>query len=400
MLNTSIYRETKKWKTPIHLSKSLAAKTYLKTLKNVDVIGITGSVGKTFTQNAISSVLSQKFKVAVGEENLDPTFRIPNTISKMAPWTKKLVLEYGIERPGDMSHYLYIAKPKVAVVTHISPTHIRYFGSVEGVFDEKSKIISALPKNGFAILNADDPLVVKMANLTVAKVVWYGQKAKEGIKISHFKQAIQGSSFRLHYKGQQAIVNWKVVGKQHLMAASAAATVGIISGLTLKQIAKGLSQTKAPIHRLQPIIKNNWMILDDTYNSSPKAAKESIKTLVDLGKNKNKIAILGEMKDLGDLSEKEHKNLGHKIGKTRINLLITVGPIAKAIGTEAKKAGFSGNIKNFQSISQITKFLKKFQGKKSVILVKASRHEHFEQIVDGLLGKSTAIYCFHCNKLN
>lgn len=400
MLNTSIYRDTKKWKTPIHFSKSFAAKTYLKALKNIDVIGITGSVGKTLTQNAVASVLSQKFRVAVGEENLDPTFRIPNTISKMAPWTNKLVLEYGVERPGDMSHYLNIAKPTVAVVTHISPTHTKYFGSIEGVFDEKSKIITALPKNGFAILNADDPSVVKMANLTVAKVVWFGQKIQDGVKISHFKQTTQGSSFRLHYKGQKATVNWKVVGRQHLLAANAAATVGIVSGLTLKQIAKGLSQTKSPAHRLQPLVKDNWTILDDTYNSSPKAAKESIKTLLDLGKNKYKIAVLGEMKDLGDLSEKEHKNLGQKIAKTRINLLITVGPIAKVIGTEAKRAGFSGSIKNLPSASQIIKSLKKFQSKKAAILIKASRHEHFEQIVDGLLGKSTAIYCFHCDKLN
>ncbi len=398
MLNLDIYRDTKKWKRPIHFSRSLAAKTYLKVLKNIDVIGITGSVGKTFTQNAVAAVLSQKFKVTVGEENLDPIFRIPKTISKMTPWTNKLVLEYGVEHPGDMDHYLNIAKPKVAVVTHISPTHIKYFGSIEGVFDEKSKIVTALPKDGFAVLNADDPLVVKMANLTVAKVIWFGQKVEGGVKISHFKQSTLGSSFRLHYKGQKASVSWKVIGKQHLLAANAAATVGIISGLTLKQIAKGLAQTKSPGHRLQPVIKDDWTILDDSYNSSPKAAKESIKTLIDLGRNKYKIAVLGEMKDLGKLSEEEHKDLGHKIAKTRINLLLTVGPVAKTIGTEAKKAGFNGSIKNLPSASEIIKLLKKFQGKKAAILIKASRHEHFEQIVDGLLGKSTAIYCFHCGK--
>jgi UDP-N-acetylmuramoyl-tripeptide--D-alanyl-D-alanine ligase len=399
MINSSVYRDIKKWKKPIHISKSLAAKTYLKALRNVDVVAITGSVGKTLTQNTIYAVLSQKYKVAVGEENLDPTFRIPKTISKMAPWTQKLILEYGIEHPGDMDHYLNIAKPKISVITHIAPTHLKYFGSVHGVFDEKSKLISALPKDGYAILNADDPLVAKMANLTVAKILWFGKKAKDGIKTSHFKQNSSGSSFRIHYGGQQAFVNWKIIGAHHLTSAYAAATVGIASGLTVKQIAKGLSLTKQPEHRMQSISRGNLIVIDDTYNSSPKAAEHSIQTLVELGKNKFKIAILGEMKDLGDSSEKEHARLGTKIAKTKINLLITVGPVALTIAKSAKKSGFGGTAFNADSTDKILKYLKKYSDKKRVVLVKGSRHTHLERIVYGLQGKSTAISCYHCGQL-
>lgn len=400
MLNTRIYRDSKGWIKLIHLSRSVLAKTYLKTLRNVDVIGITGSVGKTITQNAIYAVLSQKFKVAVGEENSDPTFRIPKTISSMTPWTQKLVLEYGIEHPGDMDHYLRITKPTIAVITHISPTHLKYFGSVDGIFDEKSKLISALPKEGYAILNADDPLVVKMANLTIAKVLWFGEKAKNGVKISHFKQNSSGSSFRIHYLGQQAVVNWKIIGAGHLTSAYAAATVGIASGLTVKQIAKGLSTTKQPEHRLQSISRDNIVVIDDTYNSSPKAAEQSVQTLVDLGKNKFKIAILGEMKDLGDSSEKEHVYLGKKIAKTKVNLLITVGSVAKAIAQSAKKSGFGGITYNVDQSNKILKYLKKFSNRKQVILVKGSRHTHLERVVFELLGKNTDITCYHCGQLS
>jgi len=400
MINTSIYREVKKWKKPIHISKSLAAKTYLKALRNIDVVAITGSVGKTLTQNAIYSVLSQKYKVAVGEDNLDPTFRIPQTISKMAPWTQKLILEYGIEHPGDMDHYLNIAKPKISVITHIAPTHLKYFGSVHGVFDEKSKLISALPKDGFAVLNADDPLVAKMANLTVAKILWFGKKAKNGVKISHYTQSVKGAKFRLHYKGQKASVNWKVIGEHQLTSAYAAATVGIVLGLTVKQIAKGLSQVKPPIHRLNVVNTSKFTILDDTYNSSPLAVQESLKTLISLGKNKPKIAILGEMRDQGEHSRQVHLKIGQIIAKTNLSNLYTIGDVAKIISDSAKRSGFKGNTRNFQNTKLASLFIKKSLKKNSVVLVKGSRHEHLERIVFALLGKNTAVSCYHCGQLS
>src|SRR3989337_4043171 len=143
MLNLNVYREVKSWKKPLHLSRTVLAKNYLKLLPNVEIIGITGSVGKTLTQNAIASVLSQKFKVVVGDENLDPTFRIPKTILSAKPWHQKLVLEYGVEHPSDMDHYLSLVKPKILVDTTISPTHFKYFTDVEGVFAETSKLVQA-----------------------------------------------------------------------------------------------------------------------------------------------------------------------------------------------------------------------------------------------------------------
>src|SRR3989338_5316334 len=128
MLNLNVYREVKSWKKPLHLSRTILAKNYLKLLPQIEIIGITGSVGKTLTQNAVASVLSQKYKVAVGEENLDPTFRIPKTILKTKPWYQKLVLEYGVEHPGDMDHYLRIVRPDIALVTSVALTHTKYFG--------------------------------------------------------------------------------------------------------------------------------------------------------------------------------------------------------------------------------------------------------------------------------
>lgn len=399
MIGTDVFKEIKPWKKPVHIAKTNLAKSYLKILSNLDVIGITGSVGKTITQNAIASVLSQKFNVVVGNENLDPTFRIPRTILSAKPWHQKLVLEYGIEHPGDMDHYLSIVTPKIAVVTTISPTHIKYFKDTQGVFEEKSKLLKSLPKSAFALLNADDPKVVEMAKLTQAQIKWFGQRAKDGIKISHFAQSLNGAKFRLHLNGQKASVNWKVIGKHHLLSAYAAATVGIISGLTVKQIAKGLSMTKPPLHRLNTIVTKKVNIIDDTYNSSPKAALEAIETLIDLAKHKKKIVVLGEMKDLGALSEEAHELLGEKIAKSSINFLFTIGSIASSIAKTARKAHFKGKIYTLSNTKEAIIELRKLSSKNSVILIKGSRHAHLERIVQGLLGKSTKIHCYHCGDL-
>lgn len=400
MFNLGVYREVKSWKKPVHLSRQLAATSYIKALSHVDVIGITGSVGKTLTQNTIASVLSQKFKVVVGEENLDPTFRIPKTILKIKPWDQKVVLEYGVERPGDMDHYLAIAQPKIAVVTSISPTHTKYFKDIEGVFAEKSKLVKYLPKDGEAILNADDELVSQMADLTKAKISWFGKSSKDGVKISHFSQGLKGSKFRLHYKGQKASVTWKMVGAHQLTSAYAAATVGISQGLTLKQIAKGLTLVKPPIHRLNIITRKDIAILDDTYNASPKAAKEAINTLSALGRSRKKAAVLGEMKDLGSFSEIEHEKLGEIIARSRINFLITIGKAASVISSSAKKHNFRGKIVQLKSTGEIISYLKNNLPKNSLVLIKGSRHTHLERVVSGLLGKSTKITCYHCGNLD
>lgn len=398
-MSLHVYKDIKSWKIPFHVSKNQLAKSYLKLLGRTKVIGITGSVGKTITQNAVAKVLSQKYNVAVGEENLDPTYRIPQTILKTKPWNDFLVLEYGVEEPGDMDHYLDIIKPNIAVITKITETHTKYFKDKEGVFQEKSKLITNLKNNDSVFLNADEEESERLARLTSANVYYFGKNARDSVKISNYKQDLLGSNFRLHYKNQIETVNWKIIGIHHLLSAHIAATLGLIYGLTLKQIAKGLSLTNPPVHRLNLITTKNANIIDDTYNSSPAAARESIKTLTEVAIGKKKIAILGEMRDLGTISLGAHKDLGTFVSKKKINTLITIGKAAKEIGTTAKKEKFRGEILSFGSTRECIKYLKGQVNKKYVVLVKGSRHEHLERIVYGLLHKSTHITCYHCGEL-
>src|SRR3989344_2716574 len=233
MINFQVYSEVEPWKRPYHAVLALLAKVYLKLLPNIKVIAITGSVGKTLTQNAVYSVLSQKYKVVFGDENLDPTFRIPKTILKARPWHDYLILEYGVEHPGDMDYYLSLAKPKIAILTKIAPTHLKYFKNEQGVYHEKSKLITSLSAYDTAILNADDPYSQKLTTKTKASVAHFGQNAKDGVKISHFIQDLTGSSFRLHHRAHMATVSWRIIGEHQLLAAYIATTVGVVCSLTL-----------------------------------------------------------------------------------------------------------------------------------------------------------------------
>lgn len=396
----TVFDEIDTWKRPYHLLLDRIAAFYLKNLPSTDVIGITGSVGKTLTQNAIYAVVSQKFRTVVGDENLDPTFRIPKTILKAKPWDQILILEYGVQRAHDMDYYLKIAKPNIAVITLIAPTHTKYFKNTQGVFDEKIKLIKNLPRQATTILNASDAFSKKAKKLTYSKTILVGPQAKDGVKISHFKQNLKGSKFRIHYQSENATVSWKIIGKHQLLSAYIAATVGIIKNLTLKQIASGLSKTKPPVHRLNPIKSKNYIILDDSYNSSPRAASESISTLIDIGKRKKKVLVLGEMKDLGDLDKIAHENLGKKIAKTKINYLVTIGKAASQITKSAKKSGFKGKIFQVANVAKTIKTVKKFDLKNAIILVKGSRHAHLERVIFALLGKPTKINCYHCGSLD
>jgi len=398
-MNLSLYDEVKNWKKPIHRSKSALAKVYIKLLSRTEVIGIAGSVGKTTTQNSVFSVLSQKHSVVVGNENLDPTFRIPQTVLKAKPWHKYLILEYGIEHPGEMDYYTSLVPPKYVIMTAISTEHTKYFKDIAGVLEEESRIVSNLSKNGYVLLNQSDPYSEKLAKLAKSTIVYYGPNAKNGVKISHFTQNLHGSKYRIHYKGEVAVVNSKIVGKHQLISAYAASTMGILAGLTVKQIAKGLSRVKPPEKRLNIKLTDHVNIIDDTYNSSPKAVEESIKTLIDLGKGKKKIAVLGEMRDLGQLSDTAHQEIGVLVARTRINFLVTVGKVAQTIATSAKKASYRGKIIKVKNTKDALVALKPLSNKKTLILIKGSRHEHLERIVLGLMHKSTAIECYHCAKL-
>lgn len=407
-MQNDVYRNISSWKKPFHRGRAQIAKWWAKANPQAEIIGITGSVGKTTTKEAIVSVLSQKFSTVGSIGNLDPIFNIPITLLKIRSWTKKVVLELGVEYPSEMDFYLSLAKPNMGVVTRVYWTHTEFLGDIEGVINEKAKLLEVLPKDGWAVLNHDDEFVrEEMAKRTKARVFSFGTHPHAALQISDFlHQGKEGSIFKLKSKlkefPHESEIHWKLLGEHNTVAAAAAASVGLLCGLSENEIKQGLERLKSQPHRLNPISgPNGSLILDDTYNSSPAAAVMALETLRALSPQGRAFAVLGEMKELGKYEEEGHREVGRKVQEENIDELIVFGKTTKYIADEAQRNGMRrGQIKFVEDIEEIVDLLKKELSKEDVVLLKASRHHiHLERVLLGLEGKPVAISCPVCPEL-
>ncbi len=406
-----------------------------------DIIAITGSVGKSSAKEAIFAVLKDKRRVRksisglnteiglplsiIGDERDFPGKRLklvaPNSffsdksdkkIAKLFFWTKALflglwrfifstkrlypeilILEYGVRHPGDMSCLLEIARPRVGVITAIGdiPSHIEFFSGPEAVAKEKAKLIESLWVGGFAILNYDDERVVNLREKTRATVIGFGFNGDSNVKILGLEKKFENSeqfeiSFKFEYDGSFVPVNLKnVIGVSHIYAAAAGVASGLIYGLNLVEAAESFSLNYKPLKGRMNLIsgKKSIYIIDDSYNASPLSIKIALQTLGEI-KNLRKVAVLGDMLELGDFSEEAHRLIG-KMAAGIADVLITVGPLAKIIAEEAKKNGLNEQqIFIFNSVGEAIKNIDGIIQKNDIVLIKASRAVGLNKIVDTL----------------
>ncbi len=384
------------------------------------VIGITGSVGKTSTKEALFTILKEKKKIRASPENYNNEIGLPLTIlgfkvpEKKIGWLKIfwqslfdlpekekypeiLILEMAADRPGDISYLLKIVKPQIGILTAVSAAHLEYFKSVENVFEEKKKLIEAVPSQGWVILNKDDKLNASLEKKVKSKILTYGlQEAMvEALEISleqEFKNdllEIKGLFFKVKYEGNLVPVFLKeVVSLSQVYAVLAALAVGLSLNFNLLDLVNCLSSYESPAHRFKLIKgKKETLIIDDSYNSSPKAVEEALKTLAEIKVHKEarKWIVLGEMLELGKESEKLHYELGKKIAKEKIDYLLTYGEKAKAFSKGAVEEGMvSKNIFSFEKQEELINFLKENIKRGDLIFIKGSRKMKMEKIVEAL----------------
>ncbi len=382
------------------------------------IIGVTGNVGKTSTKKAIYKVLSQIRRTRCSSKSFNNEFGLPLTILgdwsetgsyffwlkvlffglKQLIFTNKfypevLILEYGISKPGDMSYLLEIAQPHIGVFTAVGeiPVHIEFFKGPEEVFKEKVKLITSLTATGFAFLNADDGMVLKAKELTKAKVVTYGFSEKADIKISHFQNKVEkgklGVIFKVIYDGNVVPVKVNnILGKAPVYSLTVACGVGLLFGLNLVRICEILTNEndyfeKGRMRVLEGI--NNCLIIDDTYNAAPLAMISALETLRSL-KIKRKIAVLGDMLELGKYTLEAHQKVGQLAAKS-VHLLFTVGEKAKIISETASKFGLKNKTLHFDKLNDLILALKKEVKEGDVILFKASQGVRLEKVVKEFL---------------
>jgi len=374
----------------IHPIKRRFAKYYLEFLREVSgikVVGITGSAGKTTTKEMLSSILKLQGKTVSSFANIDPIYNIPTTILRCSLKTKYLVLEMGVEYPGEMDFYLWLANPDVGVVTNIGPSHTLYFGDTGGVFREKSKLVKSLGKKGVAVLNNQDKLLRKLKNHLRSKVIWFGNG---GEVLSSFEKvnADFSTSFRLVFNDKKPLfdeIKIPVSGTQFVTNALAAASAAKSLGFSLNEIKQGIATYQQMDHRMR-ILKHSSgaIIIDDSYNNNPLAAKLAIDTLCKVAKEKVKVVVFGDMLELGVWEEKYHKQIGEYIAKSHINKLVCVGRASFKVGEEAKKVVGSANVSEAESIKEAAAILEPLLKKGVYVLVKGSRAVGLDKLIDQL----------------
>lgn len=391
------------------------------------IIGITGSVGKTSAREAIFTVLKNKYWVRRAEKNYNNEIGLPLTIlgipyygRNILKWLSAfvrvifrlsafvrdqypeiLVLEYGVDHPGDMDYLLSIAKPNIAVVTAIGdiPVHVEFFKSPEELIAEKTKLVEALPTDGYAALNHDDFAVYGMKEKTKASTITFGFEEHADFKIINYKlrtvknekygEVPDGIVFKIENGGDVVPMRLHgVFGTPQVYAATAAAAVGLILNMNLVEISKALEEFISPPGRMRLIkgIKNTF-ILDDTYNAAPESMRAALGALRALP-GKRKIAVLGDMLEIGKYSEQAHRAIGKQAAEF-VDLLFTVGPRAKFMADEYRSRIGSrtelSSVQVFDDSAAAGKLLDSMFQEGDLILVKGSQALRMEKAVEEIM---------------
>lgn len=392
-----------------------------------DVIGITGSIGKTSSKEAIYLVLKTKFNVRKSFKNYNNEVGIPLAIigvekspnHSIVGWVQViakaikllcvteqnypeiLVLEMGADKPGDISYLTDIAPCKVGVLTYISHAHTEAFKTIKKIAQEKRVIISHLQRDGFAVLNFDNELVMQNANMTKAEIVTFGLKNGADFQATDMNIITEeknnwpsGLNFKLNFQGNIIPVFLPGAIATHLVpAALSAIAVGHILGINAVEAAAALRSLEPLAGHMRIIdgIKNT-LLIDDTYNSSPEPTKSALNTLckIPVQTNGKHIAVLADMLELGPETENAHREIGLKVAELGIDFLITVGEASKHTALAAREAGMDDNqIASFANSELAGKFLQEKLRQGDIVLIKGSQGMRMEKIVKEVMAEPT-----------
>jgi UDP-N-acetylmuramoyl-tripeptide--D-alanyl-D-alanine ligase len=351
------------------------------------VIGITGSVGKSTTKELVAEVLSQRYRTLKSPGNMNNEIGLPLSILRLSSGYQRAVLEMGFYMPGEIAFLCDIAQPQVGVVTNIGTVHAERAGSQENIFLGKSELVQALPEDGVAILNFDDPWVRKMEEKTRAQVFFYGLSSDADLWADNVEgQGLEGIRFRLHYKRETLYVRVPLIGRHSVHTALRAAAVGLVEGLTWQEIFDGLKQGHTQLRLVAVRSKTGALILDDTYNASPESMLAALNLLDELGGRK--IAVLGDMLELGQYERQGHEMVGLRAAQVA-DILITLGERGHLIAAAARRSGMKKSaVLEHEDLDQIVDWLNTNLSKNDSVLIKGSHSLRMDRIVNALETRS------------
>jgi UDP-N-acetylmuramoyl-tripeptide--D-alanyl-D-alanine ligase len=352
-------------------------------------VGVTGSVGKTTCKELIAAVLGARWPVLKNEANLNTEIGLPLTLLRLTPEHKRAVLEMAMYGPREIDLLCRIAQPHIGVVTNVGPVHLERLGSMGAIIAAKAELVDALPEDpdGIGVLNGDDPPVAAMASRTRARVLLFGRSQQCHVRGSDLiGHGLDGISFRLTYEDASVPVETALPGRHHLYPCLAAAAVGLAEGMTLSEVAAALSRAP-PELRLRVLSgPNGSTILDDSYNASPQSMLAALDLLSELSPDRGsgrRIALLGEMRELGAAEEEGHRRVGERAAACA-DLLLVVGERARPL-YEAARSARSTEARFLTSAEEAIPILRAELQRGDHLLVKASRAVALESVVGALV---------------
>lgn len=367
--------------------------TYKRSMYDIPVVAITGSVGKTSTKDIVASVMSKEFNVLKTEGNYNSQLGVALTVLRLKNHTA-MVVELGMSDLGEISRLTDIVKPTVAVITNIGTAHIGILGSRENILKAKLEILEGLQSDGKVVINNDNDLLHQWSLNSSGRydVVTYGMENVSNVMAYNTVLTEDGSDYDVDVRSKTYRVHIGIGGNHFVSNSLCAIAVGRIFNISMENILDGIAHFELTKRRMQvEKLENNVTVINDCYNANCDSMKAAIEYLSKLESN-TKIAVLGDMLELGEYSEALHREVGKEVAKDKIDILITVGAEARNIADEAYKNGMdSQNIYLFNTNEEALSKLKEFIHKGNTsVLIKASNGMAFQEIANAICVKNSS----------
>lgn len=357
---------------------------YYRQCIDVDVVGVTGSVGKTSTKDMLHCVLSHGFKSNATKGNFNNEIGVPLTIFDLDSSYDKAVVEMGMNNLGEIARLTNIAKPKVAVITNIGTAHIGNLGSKENILRAKMEISESMSDDDLLILNGDDPMLWGNRYNVKIPALYYGIQNKECDFVAYdIKVDKDGSTFKVDIGGFPYDFKLNVEGNHHVYNALAAIACGIRYDMNIEKIQEGIFDFTPSGMRQKKFTVSGITFIEDCYNASTDSMKSALETLDTMEGESRKIAVLADILEQGEFAEENHKTVGEYVAQTGVNALITVGTDSLYIAKTALEKGVT-DVHSFKENMVATEFLKTFVQKGDIILFKGSRGMKLEEVSTAL----------------
>jgi UDP-N-acetylmuramoyl-tripeptide--D-alanyl-D-alanine ligase len=352
------------------------------------VVGVTGSTGKTTTKDLLYSVLSARMRTVATQGNRNNELGVPLTLLSANAETEALIVEMGMRGLGQIARLCEFARPDLGLVTNVGTSHIELLGSQAAVASAKGELVRAVPASGRVFVNGDDEISAALATESEAPVTLYGLSDGCAVRATDIStDEMSHASFQLVSDDQTVSVRLPIPGRHNVYNALAAAAVGLHLGIGAEQVARGLSEAHVSGMRMESFTTASGItVLNDAYNANPSSMAAAVDTLAAVRVSGKRVAVLGDMAELGSLTELAHFEIGERVARAELDVLVTVGERASRIADGARAEGMAADfVRQCATVEEAAEVLDDVAECGDAVLVKASRVMCLEQLVEGLV---------------